>query len=285
MFLTQLNTKFLGMGHSIATRKNIVGFSFLSVALFVTIFSAQAFVQLSSADHAGVPDLIAFNIISPEDGGSSNIMEFVTTGNMTFMMEASSGTIKFRIFLGSDSSSAVSAEVNGEGCLSPNQACVVDQLFQSLIAAGGPPLQEGTYIINATYRSGHIESPNVDTASITHTIDRTDPDAPTFDFVNEEAISAGGAATQNTEMPKVNGTAEMDTTVVLYSNAAGLANSAIGEDVANSPWEITANQTLPEGQQTITANTTDAAGNTSPDASFTLTVDRTAPTFDTFQLH
>ena len=98
------------------------------------------------------------------------------------MSESSSGTIKFSIVLSTDSSSAVSAEVNGEDCTSPNNKCTIDLLFQSLITAGGPPLPQGAYTIDATYRSGHSESPPVTASSITHTIDRTGPtlndDAP-----------------------------------------------------------------------------------------------------------
>jgi len=275
------------MGKGITSRSNFIKLSILSIALFVTIFSAQAFVQQSFAGHEEEPpmpdptDLAEFAITSPEDGGSSNNggspdnIQLFTEATMLFQSSSSSGTVKLKIVLGSSSSSTVQL-ISGEGCVfGENPSCVVNQLFTSL----NSPLEEGEYEISALYTSNNPHAvPLMVLDTITHTIDTTAPDAPTIDEVNDQTISGGVFATNDQE-PKIDGTTiETGLTVILYSDASGLTNSAIGEDVTFSDWVITANQTLPEGVQTITANATDAAGNTSTDTSFTLTVDITGPT-------
>jgi len=237
-------------------------------------------IQFSFGDAPTELDLHDFLITDPEDGGSTSSDQLFVSAKTKFGSSSSSGTVKLHIQNDppDGASSSVTKFVDGADCFfgGPEELdvfCVQNQLFTSLAST----LPQGLYKITANYTSNNPLAPVI-TTFVLHTLDTTPPGAPTFDFINEQAISAGGSAATNDQTPKVNGTAELSSTVILYSDAAGLANSAIGEDVPASDWEIIANQTLPEGVQTITANATDAAGNTSPDASFTLTVDITGPT-------
>ncbi|MBO9723066.1 MAG: BapA prefix-like domain-containing protein [Novosphingobium sp.] len=110
-------------------------------------------------------------------------------------------------------------------------------------------------------------------------IDTTPPEAPaissaTDDVGRIQGLVLSGGVTDDT-LPLLRGTAEAGSTVTILSGGV-----AIGTTQANASgnWTFTPPTALTEGTYTFTAVATDAAGNTgSPSASFTITVDLTAP--------
>ncbi|MDH5548010.1 MAG: Ig-like domain-containing protein [Gammaproteobacteria bacterium] len=101
--------------------------------------------------------------------------------------------------------------------------------------------------------------------------DTTPPDAPVFTTSNGQAF--------NTATPVITGSAEASSTVELF-DTNGTTSLGTASANASGNWSITT-ATLSEGEHTLTAKATDAAGNTS-EASESITIsiataDTTAP--------
>ncbi|WP_338280958.1 adventurous gliding motility protein AgmC [Corallococcus caeni] len=127
------------------------------------------------------------------------------------------------------------------------------------------PLAEATYTVTATATdaAGNTSTPD----SSTFTVDLT---APTV------AISSpADGAVIGTDTVTVTGTSTGATSVTLTYN--GTDYGPIPVD-ASGNWSFQLPVTLPEGSHTVTAVSTDAAGNESTPATTTFTVDLTVPT-------
>lgn len=98
-------------------------------------------------------------------------------------------------------------------------------------------------------------------------VDGTAPASPTI------TGPANGSTTSNPS-PPISGTAEPGSTVVVKEGDIVICTATTD---ANGNWSCTPTTPLSDGQHTITATATDDAGNTSPAASSTFTVDTTAP--------
>jgi len=129
-------------------------------------------------------------------------------------------------------------------------------------------MSEGPHTITATATDA---SSNTSAASVpnTFTIDSVAPDAPVIQ------TPADGSSTSDTT-PLITGTAEANSDVTVYDTDGTTVLCTTTAD-GTGAWSCTS-ASLTEGPHTITATSTDAAGNTSPADSVTFTVDTTAPT-------
>ncbi|MDO6410148.1 Ig-like domain-containing protein, partial [Pantoea phytobeneficialis] len=92
------------------------------------------------------------------------------------------------------------------------------------------------------------------------------------------AIANNGTTNDNT--PALSGTAEAGAKVSIYDGATLLGTVTAG---SNGAWSFTTS-TLADGPHTLNVTATDAAGNVSPNASVTLTVDTAAPAASTLTI-
>ncbi|VFS60660.1 HYR domain [Leminorella grimontii] len=130
------------------------------------------------------------------------------------------------------------------------------------------PLDEGDHTLTATATdAAGNESPASTTFDLT--VDTLAPDAPTI------TDAVGGATTSDTT-PTINGKAEAGAVVTIYDGEDNPIGSTTADD--NGDWHFTPDEPLDEGDHTLTAIATDAAGNNSPTSTaFDLTVDTLAP--------
>jgi VCBS repeat-containing protein len=112
----------------------------------------------------------------------------------------------------------------------------------------------------------------------TVTIDTGIPATPAFTnaFDNAGSVTTpllSGAVTDDTQ-PQFNGTGASGSTITLYEGTTAIGTATVD---GSGNWTITPAQPLSEGAHSLTAIASDAAGNASPAAGFTLTVDTTPP--------
>jgi len=282
--------------------KSLIGIAVLTVFLLLGFTSAQALIynpsqtideifedwiygliQFSAADPSD-PDLTQF-LIDPlvlEDGGFTSSDQLFVSAKTKFGSSSSSGTVKIHIQHDppDGASSSTVQVVPGGVCFEDGgppelpEFCVINQLFVHLAST----LPEGLYKITANYTSNNPLSPVI-TTFILHTLDTTEPDAPTGVKLKSDVNSdTGSSQTDNITKepdPTITGVAEDGSTVEL--------NSSIDGDLGSGPastFEI--DVSLSEGTHSIIANATDPAGNTSPYSSgVTIKVDFTSPTVTT----
>ncbi|MBY6194586.1 type I secretion C-terminal target domain-containing protein [Marinobacter hydrocarbonoclasticus] len=139
-------------------------------------------------------------------------------------------------------------------------------------------LPEGTQDLAVKY-SDTAGNEGFASAPLTVTVDGTAPDAPAsapvLDSGSDPGV-AGGNLTSDTE-PTLTGTGgDPGDTVTLYDDAGNVLG--MGIVAADGAWSVRPDAALPEGTQDLTVTYTDKAGNESgASATFTLTVDTTAP--------
>ena len=128
------------------------------------------------------------------------------------------------------------------------------------------PLADGEHTVSATQtdRAGN-ESPE---ASSTFTVDTADPLAPVI-------IAPADGSTINDSTPTVTGTGEPGATVTVSVDGTEIADDVLVDDDGN--WSLPLTAPLADGVHTATALQTDPAGNVSPEASSTFTVDTEVP--------
>ncbi|WP_051337996.1 Ig-like domain-containing protein, partial [Pantoea sp. AS-PWVM4] len=143
-------------------------------------------------------------------------------------------------------------------------------------------LPEGSHVftVRATDAAGNV---SVASSSATVVIDVTAPAAVTLAASNNNgstpvAIANNGTTNDNT--PALSGTAEAGAKVSIYDGATLLGTVTAG---SNGAWSFTTS-TLADGPHTLNVTATDAAGNVSPNASVTLTVDTAAPAASTLTI-
>ncbi|HIE4432987.1 Ig-like domain-containing protein [Burkholderia multivorans] len=120
-------------------------------------------------------------------------------------------------------------------------------------------LGEGAHslTVTATDSSGNVSTPS---AAFDLTVDTTAPSAPTVNPTDGTSLS---------------GTAEAGATIQIDTNGDGTPDATVTADPSGA-WTYTPSTPLPVGTQ-IGVTASDAAGNTSPSASVTVTGDVTAP--------
>ncbi|MBZ4371083.1 Ig-like domain-containing protein [Corallococcus sp. AS-1-6] len=128
-------------------------------------------------------------------------------------------------------------------------------------------LDEGphTFTVAAVDTAGNLDPTP---ASSTWTVDLTPPDAPiVLQPTSGEVLTSAS--------PVITGTAEPGSTVYLVlDNGAPLGPVLVN---AQGEWSYPVQATLADGSHTLSATSTDAAGNTSPPVSLTFIIDTDAP--------
>ncbi|MTH48529.1 type I secretion C-terminal target domain-containing protein, partial [Escherichia alba] len=138
------------------------------------------------------------------------------------------------------------------------------------------PLGDGQHnlTVTATDAAGN-EGPS---AAFTLTVDVQAPATPVITSVTDDIAPGTGTLTNgqatNDTRPALAGTAEPGSTVRIYDGTT-LLGSVQADGVG--AWTFTPTTSLGNGQHTLNVTATDAAGNVSPGASFTLVVDTQAP--------
>lgn len=128
-------------------------------------------------------------------------------------------------------------------------------------------LADGAHVFTAIANNGNGPTPPSNTVHVT--VDTTAPSAPVV------STPADGSRTNDTT-PEYTGTAEAGSTVTVYVD--GVAVGTTTADGTTGAWTLTPTVALSEGQHTVEATATDAAGNTSVASDGnTFTVDVTAP--------
>lgn len=115
-------------------------------------------------------------------------------------------------------------------------------------------------------------------ANFTLTVDTVSPGAPIISNVQDDVGPVTGSLssgqTTNDARPAFTGTGEPGTTISIADNGVLLASVTVE---ANGTWTFIPTSDLGQGNHPLTFTATDAAGNVGPSASFTVTVDTTAP--------
>ncbi|RPH24165.1 type I secretion C-terminal target domain-containing protein [Buttiauxella warmboldiae] len=134
---------------------------------------------------------------------------------------------------------------------------------------------EHRFTVTASDAAGNVTLPS---AEYVITVDTSAPVAPAFGNANDDAGSItsdfGNNSSTDDTRPQFNGTGPEGATITLYDGATAIGSFVVGN---NEQWSITPAQPLAEGAHTLRAVATDAAGNASPDATFTVTIDTTPP--------
>ncbi|WP_194293017.1 Ig-like domain-containing protein [Streptomyces smaragdinus] len=127
------------------------------------------------------------------------------------------------------------------------------------------PLPDGPHTVTATQTdpSGNV-SP---AATSTFTVDTTAPDAPVI-----TGPADGSTITSTT--PTITGTGEPGATVDVTVDGVSLGSTTVNPD---GTWSLPVTTPLADGPHTVSAIQTDPAGNVSPAATSTFTIDTTAP--------
>jgi len=144
----------------------------------------------------------------------------------------------------------------------------------TLVVPDANALPDGTYDVMAT-ATDTVGNSSSDATTDELTIDTTAPAVPTVDFL-----------TTNDTTPTITGTA--DSSADLVVTVDGVAYPESGADLTDNgdgTWSLDIPSALAEGTYDVEATSTDAAGNSSSDATTDeLTIDTTAPTVPTVDL-
>jgi hypothetical protein len=139
--------------------------------------------------------------------------------------------------------------------------------WNDLSTAGGNGIYEALgYVIEYGGMAGDPALKITDTA----TVNVRDLTAPTMPVIT---TPVSGSVTSN-QRPLISGTAEANSTVTVIEGGETICTA---EASASGDWSCTPGSDLAEGLHTVTATARDAAGNISPEASTTFTIDITAP--------
>jgi len=131
----------------------------------------------------------------------------------------------------------------------------------------GEPLDDGEHTVTATATDavGNV-SPEAD--EVTFTVDTAAPAAPVI-------TSPAAGSTTNDDTPAITGTAEPNSTVTVIIDGTPVGTTTADE---NGDWTFTPTTPLDDGDHTVSATATDAAGNAGPESEpVTFTVDTTPP--------
>jgi VCBS repeat-containing protein len=136
------------------------------------------------------------------------------------------------------------------------------------------PLGDGEhpFTVTASDSNGNTTAPS---ASFTVNIDTSAPATPAIDMVKDDSgTTLNDTQLTNDTRPQLSGTGVAGSTITVYDNGQPIGTTVVDNGGA---WTFTPTAPLGDGSHTLTATATDPAGNESGAASFTLTVDATAP--------
>lgn len=141
------------------------------------------------------------------------------------------------------------------------------------IAISPPQTNGETVGVTATDGSGNT-SPNTSATAPDITPPATPVISAVIDDVAEGQGPIGNGQLTNDDKPTLQGTAEINSQVKIYDNGVLLAT--VGTDAFGN-WNYTPGNSLGQGAHVLTVTASDAAGNTSPTASWNIIVDSVAP--------
>ena len=195
---------------------------------------------------------------SPDDTGISNTDNITSVVRPTFSGSAEPNCTVFIYSSAQELSQSTTSDANGDWSIS--------------LSADLTEGAHGIYV-TATDAAGNV---SVASNSLSVTIDKTAPGAPLsldLDAASDTGISDTDNIT-SVKTPTINGTAEVGSTVKLYSGPT-LLGSAVADGTGS--WSIVSS-TLADGTYSLTATATDLAGNVSglSDA-LGITIDTQAP--------
>ena len=253
-------------------------------AYYVNI-DATAIDDLNGNSYAGISNNSDYNFTVPDVTGPT-----ITDVSIAATSMKVGDVVTATITVDSDSddytqgSGGLSGDINGFSVGTLNRVSATQYTTTFTVNEGGNDVAADSDIpvnivlTDSTGNTGQTYSTGISQAG--DELDANTPSAPaSLDLV--AASDLGNSSSDNDTAdttPDITGTAEAGTSVTLTSSASGVVGSAnTGSD---GTWTITAS-TLTEGAHTLTATATDTVGNTSAVSSgLTLTVDATAPTFD-----
>jgi hypothetical protein len=168
-------------------------------------------------------------------------------------------------FSGTDATAGVASyecQVDGLGY----SACTSPKIYTWAQMTGMFAVMDGshTFQVRAIDRAGNVDA---SPASYTWSIDGTAPSTPAI-------TSPSNGAFLNTTTVAISGTAEANSYLKLYDGATLVPGTPFVDPSGNWTHSITA---LTQGSHTITATVTDAAGNASPAATVSITIDSIPP--------
>jgi len=123
--------------------------------------------------------------------------------------------------------------------------------------------------VTATSPGGNVSAPTI----VSVVIDTTAPAAPTLQLDAVSDTGTTGDNRTNDTTPTLSGNGVAGDTITITLPTGTLTTTV----AANGTWTATPSTPLATGTQSITARATDAAGNSSGNASLSLTIDTTAP--------
>ena len=144
-------------------------------------------------------------------------------------------------------------------------------------------LADGTYQVTAktTDKAGNSSAAS---SAIEVIVDTTAPAAPAITAISTDSGDSNSDQITNDNTPAVNGTAEANSTVEIFSNGSSIG-SANADGSGNWSLAYSGNTPLADDVYVLTAKATDVAGNTSSDsAPLSVTIDATAPNAPTLDL-
>jgi|GEM_PF-146385 len=184
----------------------------------------------------------------------------VTDDTRPAISGTSEANASVKIFDGGNLVTTVTADGNGAWTWTPGSA-----------------LSQGshTFTVTATDAAGNI---SLASNSVTFVVDSLAPLAPVITSLADDVTPGIGAIvvgqTTNDNTPTVSGTAEIGATVNIFDGTT-LVGTTTADALGN--WIVTTSA-LGDGPHTLTAKSTDAAGNISPSsAGFAITIDTAAP--------
>ncbi|MCO6358562.1 choice-of-anchor D domain-containing protein, partial [Roseivirga pacifica] len=242
----------IAMNNLVTTIVNTVGVDIMN---FATI-------TITNDDDNTAPVGYTVTIADALIGGSE-----VSTSTFTFVGAEVGTTYNYTV-----SSDNGGTNVTGSGTI----ATATDQVTLADLSG----LNDGTLTLSVTLTDA---SSNVGTAATDDTVlDTTAPVAPIVTSVSDDTGSSASDGITSDNTPSVNGTAEANATVEVFVGGTSVGTATAD---ASGDWTLayTGVTPLTDGTIAVTANATDAAGNTGANSTaVNVTIDTTAPAAATF---
>ncbi len=186
----------------------------------------------------------------------------VATSKFTFAAAEVGATYNYTV-----SSSGGGTAVTGTGTI----ATATDQITLASLAG----LTDGTLTLSVTLTDPSANVGSAVTASTS--LDATSPAAPVAGSITSDSGINGADEITNDNTPGVNGTAEANSTVEVFIGGSSVGTTT-ADGTGNWTKAYSGASPLADGTIQITAQSTDAAGNTSPaSTALSVTVDTSAP--------
>ena len=235
------------------------------------VITATATEDLGGGNYGSTSEFSAYQQVTPNAPASITLLE----GPMLTATEAADGTVARVSLIGSLAEAGDTVTLNW-GATPINYTLTAADItngFADITVAAGQIGGDGVTTVTASIDHAGISSPLSTESTIA--IDQTAPDT----------VALAVAGTYNSATPTISGTAEplsqISVTIDPDNNPATLDSFTLNTTAnADGTWSVTipgVNALADGATFSVTANATDANGNTSGDATTTATIDLTAP--------